>query len=406
MTRPRVHTMLARSAAVLLLGALAACAQPPPPASPPMPSGLRSPFTGYASPHYRDPKAWLCLPGRSDACSANLDATELLPDGSRVAVQEGPPGSAPGADKVDCFYVYPTVDLSLAPANHQSFDDLAPMTVSTVAQAARFRSTCRLFVPLYRQATIGAYLRRPDVRDEYLGVAASDILDAFVHYMGAFNGGRKVVLIGHSQGAEMITRLLTQLFDGDPLMRDRLLLALPIGGQLEVAKGELVGGTFAHIPVCSRAGETGCVVGYRSYVAGVDVDPATSAPQPGHESVCVDPAALDRPTDANDRAFSRALIPVSDKTAPRMRGVAGITTPFVLLRDFYRGRCVDGRDGFRYLAVSTPPTPREGATDVRESPIDLSSRWLRTRLGLHILDFQFAQGDLVDLVARRAAALP
>ena len=84
-----------------------------------------------------------------------------------------------------------------------------------------------------------------------------------------------------------------------------------------------------------------------------------------------------------------------------LRGVDDVTSPFVLLRDFYSARCVAGRDGYRYLAVSE--TRRPG--DQRRSPLDLSSSLFRTDLGLHLLDYQLAQGDLVDLVAERAAAL-
>jgi hypothetical protein len=76
-----------------------------------------------------------------------------------------------------------------------------------------------------------------------------------------------------------------------------------------------------------------------------------------------------------------------------------VTTPFVMLRDFYAGRCVSRPDGFRYLAVSTVGA----AGDARVSPIDLSICWLRGKMGLHLLDFQLEQGDLVDLVAHRSA---
>jgi len=383
-------------APLVALVALAGCAQPLPPMSPGPPPGLASPFTGYESPHYRDPAAWLCLPGRDDACAADLDATELAKDGSRVVVRDR---QAPGSDKVDCFYVYPTVDLSLGPANHQRFDDLAPMTRATVAQAARFRTTCRLFVPLYRQATIGAYLRSPATRDAYLAVAASDVVDAFVHYMGTMNGGRKVVLIGHSQGAEMVRRLLERFFDGDPGMRERLLLALPIGGHLEVAPGQTTGGSFANLPVCSRPGETGCVVGYRSFLAGIDVDPASDLPAPGSETVCVDPADLDAPRQG---VFSRAFVPIEDGTRGHLHGIDGVTTSWVMMRDRYAGQCVAGKGGLHYLAVTELAAP----DDRRGSLFELGSRWFTGKLGLHVLDFQFAQGDLVDLVARRVAALP
>jgi hypothetical protein len=399
MTLARVRPLVVRIASVVL----AACAHTPAAPSPRLPANIADSADGFTSSHYKDPTAWLCLPGREDACATSLDATELLPDGTRNLVRDT---MQPGADKVDCFYVYPTVDLSLGPANHQSFTDTAPMTRATVAQAARFRSTCRLFVPLYRQATIGSYLRSPETRDQYLAVAASDVLDAFAHYLGAYNEGRKIVLIGHSQGAEMITRVLSRFFDADgpagDRMRERLLLALPIGGNVEVPKGAASGATFHHLAACTRAGETGCVVAYRSFVGGVNVDPDRAAPKPGNETICVNPAELD---GAPRSSFSRAFFPSTDESRLRARGIEGITTPFVMLRNFYDGQCVTGRDGFRYLAVSmAASTPPVG--DARVSPVELSSRWFRGKLGLHVLDFQFAQGDLVDLVARRARALP
>ena len=37
------------------------------------------------------------------------------------------------------------------------------------------------------------------------------VVDAFLHYMGQYNRGRKVVLLGHSQGAQMIVRLLQRV---------------------------------------------------------------------------------------------------------------------------------------------------------------------------------------------------
>jgi hypothetical protein len=387
---------LVRLLSILALSCLPACAATPPPASPALPAGLASPFTGYQSTHYRDQAAWLCLPGREDACAASLESTELLPDGSRTVVRDV---DAPQRDKVDCFYIYPTVDLSLRPGNHQSFTDTGPMARSTFAQVARFRTVCRLFVPLYRQITLGTYLRDAETRESYLKVAESDVADAFVHYMGQWNGGRKIVILGHSQGAEMATRLLKRFFDEDPLMRDRLLLALPIGGHLDVPKGEAVGGTFAHIPACTKKGETGCVVGFRSFFANQSVDGSWDPATPGDESVCVNPAELD--TGA-PRSFSRTFFPSGDDVKRYLHGVDGVTTRSIMLRDFYRGQCVKGPNGFRYLAISV--APREG--DVRESPVDVGARALRGKLGTHILDFQFPQGDLIDLVARRAASLP
>lgn len=372
----------------------AACA--PIPAPRVLPEGLRSPYTGYASPTYSAADMWLCRPDLpADHCRVDLAATEIHPDRSR-SVQRHAPAAAP---KVDCFYVYPTVDLGVIPDNHTDFSDLEPMGSTAAIQAARLSEVCQLYAPLYRQITIGAYLGGEDAREQRLAVAFSDVADAFAHYLGQHNHGRKIVLVGHSQGAEMVVRLLRRFFDGDPALRERLLLAMPIGGLVEVPRGRLTGGTFTNIPVCSRADEPGCVVAFRSHRAGTDVSPGRWAPRPGYETVCVNPASVDR----NERSFfSRTFLPVSGRARGMFHDVDDVRTPFVLLRDFYAGQCVDGPDGYRYLAVSAAPA----AGDARESPVELGSFTLNTAMGLHVLDFQFPQGDLIDLVARRAAALP
>jgi hypothetical protein len=347
---------------------------------------LRAPFTGYTSARYRDPRWWLCLPGRADACGADLEATDVLPDRTRVEVRDH---AAPGREDVDCFYVYPTVDLRLWPASHTDFSDLGAMTRIATDQVARFRYACRVFAPLYRQTTIGTYLQSADNRRPYREVAVSDVVDAFLHYMGQYNGGRKIVLVGHSQGSEMVVELLQRFFDADPAMREKLLLAMPIGWPLDVQPGQATGGTFAHIPECTQRGETGCVVTFRTFADGEKVNVGKGMPPPGRESMCVSPAELAHGASR----FTRAFFPTS--------GTDGIRTPFVLVRDFYQARCVDSPGGLRYLAVSVASRPG----DLRESPVDMGFFVFHGRYGYHVLDMQFAQGDLVDLVAERAAAL-
>lgn len=381
------------AASLSLLLPLVGCAVPPPAQSPPPPADLHAPFTGFESARYRDPSWWLCLPGRADACAADLSATELRPDGSMVEVRDRP---TPGADEVDCFFVYPTVDLRPWPASHTDFSDLRAMSRTTIAQAARFRTACNLYVPLYRQTTIGTYFQDDATRRPYRDVAVSDVVDAFVHYMGQYNRGHKIVLVGHSQGAEMVVALLRRFFDDDPAMREKLLLAMPVGWALDVAPGQTTGGTFAHIPVCTEHGQTGCVIGYRSYADGEEVNVGRAVPAPGRESVCVNPAELAHGTPVFSRSF------FTKPPAPfHLVVMDDVPTPFVMLRDYYKARCVERPGGLRYLAVSAPAR----AGDTRTSPVDLSLRLLHGVLGYHLLDMQFPQGDLVDLVAERAAAL-
>jgi Protein of unknown function (DUF3089) len=365
-----------------------------PPRSPSPPADLKSPFTGYRSERYDQARWWLCMPGRDDACAGNLDATDLAPDGTKVEVRDR---QLPGSDQVDCFYVYPTVDLRPWAASHEDFSDLGLITFTTAMQAARFRSVCRLFVPLYRQTTIGAYFVGDTGRAPYREVAVSDVVDAFLQYMGQYNRGHKIVLLGHSQGSEMVVALLERFFDHDPAMRERLLLAMPIGWPVEVAPGKTTGGTFDTIPVCTQKGETGCIVTFRSYDANAPAAPGHAQPSGGHESVCVEPSTLAHGT----RAMARSFFGVPGwygmpAIFSNLKDVGVVKTPFVMVRGVYEGQCVEGEKGFRYLAVDV----RDG----RSSPVELDSFWLHGQLGYHLLDMQFAAGDLMDLVAERVRA--
>ena len=342
---------------------------------------------------------WLCRPDRpTDPCrDADLTATELLPDGSQVVV----PHHAAEHPRADCFYVYPTVDLDLIPGNHASFTDDRAMRATTLAQAARFNEACALWVPLYHQVTIGTYLQDPATLEHGLALAFADVERAFAEYLAVADRSRRLVLIGHSQGAEMVVRLLRRFFDDDAALRARLLLALPIGGDVDVTPGSTRGGTLKNVPTCTRANETACIVAYRTYSAGEVIEPDRFAPPPGRETVCVDPAALDRgDPPASTERLSRAYFAIWPGFRRFMHGVSEVRTPFVMVRNFYEARCVRGPGSYAYLEAS--PAPLAG--DRRTSPVDFHDKRLRIgKLGLHVLDLQLTQGDLVDMVARRVA---
>ncbi|MFI5300587.1 MAG: DUF3089 domain-containing protein [Polyangiales bacterium] len=358
-------------------------------------TGFTSPYDGYSSAHYAQASSWLCRPDRlDDPCHLDLSTTVIRADGSRVVVPLAPAQSP----AVDCFYVYPTVDLSLGAANHVDFTDLEPMTKTLRSQVARFASTCAIYAPLYRQVTIGTYLLSPERGAPYLDVAYSDVADAFLHYLGTHNQGRKIVLIGHSQGTHMLTRLLQQYFDRDPVLRDRLLVALVIGGDVEVPKGRVAGGTFESIPVCTDDAQLGCVVAYRTFRAGSSPKPGRGAPKPGNTSVCVHPGDV---SAGGPRRLAGTTYGLFGAMGDKLHDVDGITTPFVTLPDLYDARCTEGEGGVRYLEISST----RATGDVRRDPIDLDSWVFGGALGLHVLDYQLPQEDLLALVTARVAAL-
>jgi hypothetical protein len=79
-----------------------------------------------------------------------------------------------------------------------------------------------------------------------------------------------------------------------------------------------------------------------------------------------------------------------------------VQTPMLMIRDFYSAQCVEGKDGYRYLAV----WPSEDPADARTKPFNLKAWRFGTAFGLHVLDFQLPQGELIQLVKERATAAP
>ena len=109
---------------------------------------------------YNDPALWACRPGNDpNECHANLDATEILPDGSTKLV----PHVRATDPKFDCFYIYPTVALS-GGGNMTDFSDIRPVLDPLLGQGARFNRLCEVYAPLYRQVSLSTTAEGPDVQ--------------------------------------------------------------------------------------------------------------------------------------------------------------------------------------------------------------------------------------------------
>ena len=166
---------------------------------------------------YGEDSAWLCRPGMAnDQCLSNgLEATKVAPD-LMTSVE---PQTGSQDHTFDCFYVYPTVDLTGPPGNHEDVTDPAYVALTLdplVSQASRFDSFCRVFAPHYRQITFSTF---GSADGAFLAKAYGDVLDAWRLYLKYDNGGRNVVIMGHSQGTLMTTRLVQEEVDPDPALR-------------------------------------------------------------------------------------------------------------------------------------------------------------------------------------------
>jgi pimeloyl-ACP methyl ester carboxylesterase len=359
-----------------------------------------NPFPGFHSARYADEDLWLCRSGKADdQCFVNsLDATAVAPDRSLTVVPHFPADEPPD---YDCFYIYPTVDLAGAPGNHTDFSDISLELDPLLNQAARFNSACRIFAPLYRQGTLSSFGAPEPQRTQIFDLAYADVEEAFKHYMGQYNQGRNFVIMGHSQGTMMITRLLQNVIDPEPRLRARLIAALAIGGGVTVPEGQTVGGSFQNLPLCTDADQTGCVIAYRSFADGFAPLNGSNVQSPDLDTACTNPAAL----GGGKAPFAQTTLPLfANQPLFRIGMNTGlpITTPFATFNDFYAGECVKDDRGKSYLKISVEP----GEGDLRTNPIPFDSGVLAPALlGTHILDYNFPLGDLLGLVQRKANAL-
>ena len=80
------------------------------------------------------------------------------------------------------------------------------------------------------------------------GMHYDDVLDAWNYYLEHDNGGRGVVLIGHSQGSFILDELIRNEMDGKPV-QSRIVSVIAPGATLPMPKDS--DAAFPHIPDAS-----------------------------------------------------------------------------------------------------------------------------------------------------------
>ena len=150
-----------------------------------------------------------------------------------------------------------------------------------IVEASRFGLACRVYAPVYRQRV------NPGGSGK---LAYSDVLAAWRDYLAHDNHGRGVVLIGHSQGANILEQLIREQIDPSDDARDLLVSAILLGGNVTVEQGSDTGGSFEHVPACTEPEQTGCVVAYDTWDR---TPPRRAAGAEDRVELCVNPARLE-----------------------------------------------------------------------------------------------------------------
>lgn len=205
-----------------------------------------------AQPDYTDPDSWAALPDKQDKA-------DLTPPGF-----EDKQATAPA----DVFFVYPTVwfsreiwnDTFDSPKSNEMVDEII-----LSGQASAFNECCKVYVPRYRQATLGTfYAEDPAQQNKALQTAYDDIDRAFDTFLQTHNKNRPFILAGHSQGSMHLMRLLERV-NQDEALRSRMVAAYIPGFSHPAARFETA---YPNLSPCGTPDQTGCVAAWDTYREG------------------------------------------------------------------------------------------------------------------------------------------
>lgn len=337
---------------------------------------------------------WLCKPGIADnPCLDNdLGGTRYSPSG--ITEIDFRPATNPG---FDCFYVYPTQSVQAGPNADLSRDkELKDVAIN---QAAQFSRICDVYAPVYPQYTLAALSGQ--VTDEVRDIAYEGVLKGWREYLERHNRGRGVVLLGHSQGASHLSRLIDEEIDPRPTLRRRMISAIvPGSNNIYVPKGGVVGGNLTNIPACTRGDQLGCVMAWSLYLDKAESGlPANATfgkltngywvypeerPNPEtYEVLCVNPAEL-----SGSEGLLEPMV-----NLPVFLNQGNVADPWTEIRETYRAGCQSGPDS-SWLDMKTV---QGGVTNLA---FVLSQ--INTNLGgLHTGDINLALGNLITIASRQ-----
>jgi len=280
---------------------------------------------------WENPKMWFSRPGMAS------DPARLRPFG--LAGGEVPLDAA-------VFFVHPTSYLDRAhwnaPLGDAGAEQMATQLIAGMASA--FNASDSLWAPRYRQATFGAFLADRPERGQAIDLAYGDVRRAFAAFLAATPADKPIVLVGHSQGALLLKRLMRDEVAGKPLAR-RIAAAYVVGWPVSLEHDLPAMG----LPACSRAGEPGCVLGWQSYAEPADTHQTLEA----YGSF----PALDGKSPAGSRFLcTNPLTGAPDSTAPASANLGTLVPDATgesgaLMRGLVPARC--GPEGF--LLIGSPP---------------------------------------------------
>ena len=344
----------------------------------PIPAGATQPAPDSAG------TVWLCRPGQADdPCTASLTTTVISRNGSRRIVDYESAVNPP----IDCFYLYPNVTHQTA--NNANLHIDPQETAIAELEASPFSQDCRVFAPMYREATGRS---TSEAATQARQIAYESVLNAWRDYLAHYNAGRGVVLIGHSEGSSMLSELVADQIDQSPQVRKLVVSSILTGLDYPVSP-------CLTLCSCESSNQFQCLVDYNAY-PGQPPSDAQFGQLPEEdgkpvEDICTNPADLAGGSGSLDSMY-RIRLATQDVAGSTSQGVVAsafpdVSTPWIEYEAGYSGSCVTS-SGHHVLTVHAD----KQVPALRSFP-DAS-------FGLHVDDPNLAMGDLVELVHSQVTA--
>ena len=164
--------------------------------------------------------------------------------------------------QADLFFVCPTVDMGkdgnmISDMESEKYRESFVGAINM--ELGIYNGVASVFAPYYRQATFPVYSLAEEEREAYLSFAYEDVKNAFIYYADHTDATRPLILAGFSQGADLVIRLMKDLFD-EPEYQRRLVAAYAIGWKL--TEGEVA--EYPHLVPAEGEADTGVIVAFNS----------------------------------------------------------------------------------------------------------------------------------------------
>jgi len=219
------------------------------------------------------------------------DSAPRATDYSVVALWLALPVAPAPAYPVDVFYLYPTAWTS-TDSNPQicAIDEPTMLTGAPEAyarQATAFETVGNVYAPFYRQDNLSSV----DRWNVIASIPTLDAIAAFDYYVQNLNGGRPFILVGHSQGATVLTHILSRYMRRNPAVLARMVAAYVIGSPITL---EFLAEN-PHLKFADGADDVGVVVSYNT--EGPGVVPGTNPVLYGMVGLVINPISWTRTTE-------------------------------------------------------------------------------------------------------------